>query len=148
MGRKLILKHFDQSLTYAGLLEGTPNRKSNDWGIEVDLRHAANLNHTLGTPHLIPPLRRDYLRTPGDMDEIREQKSHYPKEWGRAPEWIPLVRCIGCFQSDKTSRNPNKDVSFLTVLWYQNDFAMPIEGGILIELRKLDWDALATDIEY
>lgn len=147
-GRDLILTHFDQSQTYTGLLEGTPNCKSNDWEIENDLEHATKLPYTTDHPYLIPPLRRDYFRTPGDMDVIRERTSQYPKEWNRDPEWLPLIRCIGCFQSSTTSNNPKMDISLLTVLWYQNDFAMPINGDILHAIKILDWDALATDFEY
>ncbi len=39
-GRKLTLRYLDQSHTYTGMLEGTPNRKANDWGIESDLKYA------------------------------------------------------------------------------------------------------------
>ena len=147
-GRKLTLKSFEQSHTYAGMLEGTPNRKSNNCGIEIDLKYAAQYRFAMGSPYLIEPMRRDYLRQPGDMDHIRERTSQYPAEWGRDPEWLPLVRCIGCLFSSPTSKNPTKDMSSLTVLWYQNDFAYPIDDDILSVLRSLDWDRLATQFEY
>lgn len=147
-GRKLTLKYLDQAHTYAGMLEGTPNRKANDWGIGTDLKYASQYRFSLGEPYLVKPKRRDYLREPGDMDHVRERTSKYPADWGRDPEWLPLVRCIGCFFSTTTRRNPAKDMSSLTVVWYQNDFAYPIDDGILADLRSLDWDRLATDIEY
>ncbi|MFN7842768.1 MAG: hypothetical protein ACK5YR_18405 [Pirellula sp.] len=147
-GRKLTLKYLDQSQTYSGMLEGTPNRKFNDWEIENDLKYAAKYRFAMGSPYLIEPKRRDYFRQPGDMNHIRERTSQYPAEWGRDPEWLPLIRCIGCLFSSSTSKNPMKDVSTLTVLWYQNDFAYPIENDILTALRSMDWDRLAADFEY
>lgn len=147
-GRNLTLKYLDQAHTYAGMLEGTPNRKANDWGIETDLKYAAQYRFAMGKPHLIEPERRGYLRQPGDMDHIRERTSQYPAEWGRDPEWLPLIRCIGCFFSTTTRKNPKKDMSALTVVWYQNDFAYPIDDAIVDSLRSLDWDRLATDFEY
>ena len=145
-GRNATLKHLDQSQTYAGMLEGTPNKKSNEWGIASDLKRATEYPQTIGQPYLIPPVTRDYLRTPGDMDSIRERTSKLPPEWERDPEWLPLVRCIGVFQSNAVSNN-SMDASFLTVVWYQDEFAMPIAPNIMTELRSLDWDAISTDIE-
>lgn len=147
-GRILILEWLEQNQTYSGMLEGVPNKKANDWGIDVDMSRAADREYTSGDPYLIPPRRRDYLRDPGDMNEIREQKSHYPKEWERDPEWIPLVCCIGCFKSVSPARDQEKHGSCLTVVWYQDDFALPIDAEILQSLKQLDWDRLATGYEY
>ena len=145
-GRTATLKHLDQSQTYAGMLEGTPNKKSNEWGIDADMKRATEHPQTIGQPYLIAPVTRDYLREPGDMDSVRERTSKYPPEWERDPEWLPLVRCIGCFQSAATS-NDSMDASLLTVVWYQDEFAMPIASNIMMALKSLDWDSLATDIE-
>lgn len=147
-GRKLTMKRLEQSLTYAGLIEGVPNKKTNDWRIEHDLRRAARDGQIVGEPYLIPPQRRDYLREPGDMDVLREQKSHYPKELERDPEWLPLICCIGYFESIKAARDPKMDGSCLTIVWYQDDYALPINDKILQTLKQLDWDRLAFDYEW
>ncbi|EDL59004.1 hypothetical protein [Gimesia maris] len=147
-GRELILNQLEQSQSYAGMMEGVPNKKANDWGIDVDLCRAVRREYTLGEPYLIPPRRRDYLREPGDMDEIRKQKSHYPKEWVMDPEWLPLICCIGCFKSVSPVRNTEMHGSCLTVVWYQDDYAMPIDPEVIRSLKQLDWDRLATDFEY
>jgi hypothetical protein len=34
-GRELILNQLEQSQTYAGMLEGVPDKKANDWGIDL-----------------------------------------------------------------------------------------------------------------
>lgn len=147
-GRKLTLKHLDQSLTYAGLMEGTPDQKANDWRIETDLKYASQYRFAIGEPCLIEPERRSYLRRPGDMDRARQRASQYPAEWGRDPQWLPLVRCIGVFFSVAKRKNSVNPMSSLTVMWYQHDFAYPIEDAVLAQLKRLNWDRLATDIEF
>jgi len=64
------------------------------------------------------------------------------------PEWIPFVCCIGCFASVKPAHDSRKDRSALTVVWYQDNFAMPIDPAIQNELRSLNWNEHATDGEY
>lgn len=147
-GRELILNQLEQSQTYAGMMEGVPDKKANDWGIDVDLRRAARCEYTLGEPYLIPPHRRDYQHEPGDMEQERARRAHYPAEWERDPEWIPLVCCIGCFRSFSPVNDAEKHGSSLTVVWYQDDYALPIDAEILKELKRLDWDSLAIDFEY
>ncbi len=147
-GRKLRLSQLEQSETYTGMMEGVPDKKANDWGIDVDLRRAAHREYTLGEPHLIPPRRRDYQHEPGDMEQERARRAHYPTEWKRDPEWIPLVCCIGCFHSFPPVHDQEKQGSCLTVVWYQDDYALPIDPEILRSLKQLDWDRLATDYEY
>jgi len=147
-GRTLILNQLEQSQTYAGMLEGVPSKQTNDWDIDVALRRAAGREYTLGEPYLIPPRRHDYEHEPGDMEHERARRAHYPKEWERDPEWIPLICCIGCFRSFPPVHDQEKHGSCLTVVWYQDDYAMPIDEGIIQELKQLDWDRLATDFEY
>ena len=95
-GRTATLKHLDQSQTYAGMLEGTPNKKSNEWGIDADMKRATEHPQTIGQPYLIAPVTRDYLREPGDMDSVRERTSKYIHLNGNAipngfPSYVALV---------------------------------------------------------
>ncbi len=140
-GRRITLEHLDQVMTYAGLLEGTPNHESNDRHIEYALEEAGRRGVVGVRPHLIVPPRRDYLRKPGDMQRITEQSPHW------IPEWLPTVQCIGHFKSGVTARNPEMHVSVLTVVWFQDEYAPPIQEPALGQLLGLDWEALALDIE-
>jgi hypothetical protein len=122
-------------MTYAGLLMGTPSRETNDWIIESALQKAQDRGPS---PYLIPPPRRDYLRTPGDMSEVASRL---------VPEWLPTVRCIGSFNYPLPVRDQDKDISLLTVVWFQNEYALPIRDPALTQILNLDWESLATDIE-
>ena len=140
-GRQVTLEALDQEMSYAGLLEGVPDAKTNDWYITSSLR-AAERRCIEGTkPHLIPPARRDFLREPGDMRQRIEERSY------RVPEWLPMVRCVGSFKSSVTARNPDRHVSVLVVVWFQEEYGPPLQEPALGRLLALDWDSLATDVD-
>lgn len=138
-GRTIILEGLHQEMTYAGQIEGIPNAESNDRHVEATMRTARSAALRGATPHLIPPRRRDYLRMPGDMAEIRS--SHH------LPEWLPMVTCVGSFKDVQPVRDHEKHLSVLTVVWYQDEYAPPILEPALGRLLGLDWQRLAEDIE-
>lgn len=141
-GRTITLERLDQQMTYSGLMEGTPNAKSNNMFINWEFRTAAKQCVAGAEPYLLPPRRRDYCRKPGDMQRLVEARPHH------VPEWLPAVRCIGTFNSSVIRRNTQNHMSTLVVIWFQDDFALPIQESSLQQLRSLDWDAVATDFEY
>lgn len=133
-GRCVRLVSLSQEQTYLGLIEGVPRRKTNDLQVA-----AASERGVLGSPvHVVPPRRRDWLRTPGDCAEMSPLL-------GMPPEWLPLVACVGLWESAPTGRDADADRSRLTVAWWQDDYAMPIDGAALDAIRALDWEALARD---
>jgi hypothetical protein len=140
-GRTITLEALTQEMTYAGLLEGMPDTESNDWQIRNLLRKAETHCVRGAKPHLISPTRRNYLREPGDMYRAVEWFPH------RVPEWLPMVHCIGSFKSVITARDPSRDLSVLVVVWYQDEYALPIQQLAFGQLLSLDWESLATDIE-
>jgi hypothetical protein len=133
-GRRVTLQALQQSMTYGGWMEGVPSAEWNDRMVEAAVRQA-------GTKALlIPPVRRDYLRTPGDMEGHTSLR-------GRVPEWLPMVTCFGRFQDTRPVRDPSKHLSVLVVVWLQDEFAMPIDAGVLEQLRAVDWEQAAEDVE-
>jgi hypothetical protein len=140
-GRTVTLEALDQRMTYAGLLEGTPDAKSNEWHIKHALREASRHCVLGAKPYLIPPSRRDYRREPGDMQGIIERSPH------RTPEWLPMVQCIGSFYDVVKARNPARDLSVLVVVWFQDGYALPILEPALSHLLTIDWESLAIDID-
>ncbi len=134
-GRCVRLVSLSQEQTYLGLIEGAPRRETNDLQVA-----AASERGLLGSPvHVVPPRRRDWLRTPGDCADL-------PRLRGMPPEWLPWMTCVGVWESGPTGRTPDADLSRLTVAWWQDDFAMPIDGAALDAIRALDWDSLAQDV--
>lgn len=136
-GRKVLLRRLDQMMTYDGLLEGAPNTGLNDALVALAVQTAAQRCWTTGQrPLLLDPVRRDYLRAPGDMRDVRSE---------RLPvEWLPLVTCSATFSSAPSS--PEIE-SLLAVVWFQDEYGPPILEPALGQLLALDWDASAVEVE-
>lgn len=138
-GRIIILEELAQQMTYAGLLIGTPSAVSNRWTLDTAMKDAERVRRT-PTVLLADPPRRDYFRKPGDMAQIAKAN------W--LPEWMPSVRCIGVFNSTQPVRDKGKDFSTLTIVWFQDEYALPILEPALSAIQAVDWDSLAADREY
>jgi len=133
-GRQLELRELSQSLTYGGLLEGLPTRRRNQKYLEnVVARHQ--------TPQQ-PPV---FLITPAETAIELEPGETYP--FGD-PATLPRITCVGLFRSTPVAAaDAVLNRSELRVVWLQNEFALPIEASIMEDLSKLDWDALAANVE-
>ena len=114
-GREITLDKLTQSRAYAGLLEGTPNKASNDRRIQWALERVKKDNESLGEAYLIEPERRDYLRERGDMQSVLDRQHNRPVEMKRIPEWLPQIECVGMFRSIRPARDTTKDVSSLSL---------------------------------
>jgi len=42
-------------------------------------------------------------------------------------------------------RNDAEPMSSLTLIWFQDEFALPVDAKVLAHIQSLDWDALATE---
>lgn len=139
-GRRITLKSLHQWMTYASWLEGVPSRELNDGFVECSLRASEQYCLEGAKPILIVPARRDYLRRPGDMEEHRSLG-------GQPAEWLPVVTCVGVLRDTAPARDRGRDGSMLTVAWFQDEYAPPIDEAVLEQLQSIDWERLAADIE-
>ncbi len=136
-GERVILHALQQWLTYGDWLEGIPWHEWNDRKIAGDMARAEIYCPKDAKPVLIPPERRPFLREPKVNASIQEFSR-------KLPEWLPMVTCVGVFRGP-----PARDrTSTLTVVWYQSEYAPPIEAVPAEKLRNLSWVNLATDLEY
>ena len=140
-GRTIILEELHQKQTYAGLKEGLPYTSLNDRHVDWALETAQKICINESEPLLITPDRRNYLREPGDMEHFRSYS-------GGRPEWLPLVRCIAGFKSIFPARNCNMDGSYLVLVWFQNEFAPPINNAALQKIKSINWESSAVDFEF
>jgi hypothetical protein len=58
--------------------------------------------------------------------------------------------CVARLESRYAARDKSGDFFFsgLGVVWFQPDFAFPIESAVLAQLQSLDWGRHAVDMEY
>ena len=140
-GRDIILEDLWQQQTYAGLIEGIPFPKINDGNIQRAIDTAKKLCEINAKPYLIEPVRRDYLREPGDMKDVYAIGN-------RKPEWLPGVRCIGSFKSFPSVRNDEMYGSCLVIVWYQDDFGLLKDSNILSQISAINWNTVAANFDY
>ncbi len=148
-GREILLTHLEQWRSYAGVLAGMPNRGMNGRIIE-DARSRA-LRHGLegAAPYLVPPrlmpverkpASASYLKLTGmsaEQNAARDQQMHY--------EQLPAVVCVAVFNSGELAKPDSEPMSSLTLIWFQDDFALPVDAEVLAHIQSLNWEALATD---
>ena len=138
--RTISLDELHQHLTYAGLLEGLPTRKLNK-DILSELKDTVhNKIWASTTPHIIKP-----HESPVKLSD--ERKAYYQ---ARGPEWepviLPKIICIGHFMSDAIT--DDFMFSSLTIVWFQEDWMMPIDNTILQQIKSINWDKHATQGDY
>jgi len=138
-GREIILRGMKQDMTYEGLLVGTPDHESNQRRIQRAVREAASRGNKV---HLIEPPRRDYHRKPGDMGSVVVRNPN------RIPEWLPEVCCIGRFSHVRPARDQSQDMSILTIIWFQDEFAPPIMLAAYEAIANIDWNSVAEDVSW
>lgn len=134
-GRIITLTNINQSYIYEDLLAGLPDAGSNREIIEQVLEDAKTLySDPSSEPFLIEP----------DVREI-ELPTVVMKWKKTGHERIPYVACIAFFKSGPTMKNEEADASYCTIVWFQDELAMPIDAPILEKIKAFDWDAHAVD---
>jgi len=134
-GRRLYLRELRQYLTYEGLLEGLPTAERNKQRLERLVAEHRDKPYA-GGPYLIRPT------------ETRvEYKRDEPYPFG-TPAALPSVTCIGRFDSLQPARDKSRDLSGLVVIWFQDEFAFPIDPAVVSQLLAIDWEAHAADMDY
>jgi len=132
-GRTVYLRSLKQWEFYEGLLEGLPTVEMNRKALA---RIIAENQQPYGEPHLIQPKEESVEYIEGKV---------YP--FG-TPAAFPGVTCVGRFNSLSPARDKAKDYSGLVVIWFQHDFAFPIDAEVLKNLEVIDWEKHAVDMEY
>ena len=135
-GHDISLKALNQWQTYEGLLTGLPTREMNRQDIERTLAEARDLWGGGVPVHLIPPVERPLQYRGGD-----------PHPFGE-PAALPGITCIGRFESFQPARDQGAHFSSLVIVWFQDEFALPIEKPALDSIQAVDWPALADDGLY
>ncbi len=124
-GPTIRLVELRQYRVYEGLLEGLPTREMNDRLIEARLsceREHSQLNVVLLEPS----------QTPIPWDR--------PYPFGE-PATLPATCCVARFRA--AGERPDR-YSSLVLVWFQDEFALPVDPTILERIRALDWECQAT----
>ena len=61
---------------------------------------------------------------------------------------LPSVTCLAHIESGRPARDNRLMMSCLTVVWFQDVFAFPIDPDVRKEIIGIDWNKLAKDSDY
>jgi uncharacterized protein (TIGR02996 family) len=136
--RFISLRELRQSLVYEGLIEGIPTTSMNQRIIERMVAEERARHPNGGEPYLIQPVERP-TEYPRGVPKLYLDSNDKPAE-------LPAVACIGRFHSRYGTAEADPDCSSeLTVIWFQDDFALPIAVEVWPRLVAIDWDQHAID---
>ena len=138
-GRHVHMTQLFQMETYAGHLVGMSTVASNRQLVERLAASAGKRIAGATRPHLIPPKVETY---PGPGGETKTASQY------RIPQILPSVACFAQLESLRPLRNSKGAMSCLTVVWFQDVFAFPIDPEVHQQLLQLDWKRLAVDSDY
>jgi hypothetical protein len=130
-GRLIHLCELNQSFTYKGLILGVPTHKINQAFIARALEQAGKGRE--GTPYIIEPTEKPFE---GDW--------HLDSDSGPAVA-LPSVKCVGLFESGTGPQGSTLEESWLLIVWFQDEFALPIQPEILEQIKAVDWDRVAIE---
>ena len=129
-GRGIRATELEQWTVYAGLVEGLPTDRMNRRIVDAAEREAAS---RWGSPVvLVPP-----IETPIDWQGERPYPFGVPTE-------LPAIGVRARFWSSGPDALTQ---STLTFVWFQVEWAPPVDEAVLSAIRSTDWDATAAIVE-
>ena len=143
-GRVVQLEELHQRFTYEGLQGGYPTTQMNQEIIARALERTVSPFLKEGAL-LIQPVEVAVDISELDLD---------PTKWKRRcadfgdPAFIPDILVEARFGSSSPVHDTSQDGSSLVIVWFQKDFALPIDPAVVEQIKAIDWDSLAHDWEW
>lgn len=131
--KEVTIKRIKQWHTYGGLLEGIPTDKMNARIIErtkIDAKEFSRMEEI----YLIEPKQE-----PIDYD------GNY--RFGN-PAALPGVTCIAELWHNDVFRDTDKMFSSLCIIWFQEDYAFPIDEEIVKAIKKIPFSKICGEFDY
>ena len=129
-GRVIRLCELEQSLVYEGVVDGVPTRGQNARLVAAFVDDASAGGRQ---PVLLPP----------DEVSVAGLGGVGPDEACLLPRTVVRARFAS---ADPVS--PGGEYSELTVVWFQDGWAPPLDPAVEGQLRLVDWDARARDMVW
>ena len=148
--RPLLIDELVQYHTYRSLLVGVPEDRHTEELPATAMENAKSRFGASPEPVVIAPTlhsfsieQQQHLREPGgDFEPTGES-------FNRIGRRLPKVTCIASLRCPLPLVEPEKDAWFSysrgTVIWFQENFAFPIDAEVMAQIRALDWNAVAID---
>jgi uncharacterized protein (TIGR02996 family) len=128
----ILLREFRQWDFYEGLLEGFPTSEQNREDLERLVQGERERRQ-----------QEAYLISPSERSV--ERRKDYP--WGPCGVF-PTIACVGRFVSFNPARDKSQHASTLTIIWFQHEWAFPIDPGVREQIRAIEWEKHAHDFGW
>jgi len=145
-GRTIWLQNLKQRQTYSGVYEGVP------WGRARMARWPEMFREYAEEDYDCRAIIVDARDFPLPVPEEELEGYRWPIPQGRpgAREYEPVslgpITCVARFEAYDPVRNePETDFSQLVMVWFQADFAMPIDPVVLEKIKAIDWEREAVN---
>lgn len=128
--RKVEISELIQWRTYAGVIEGIPGPELNTLIMEKAIKNAKR-EFNFDAVVLIQP-----KETPIEGWLFQED----------APVKLPVITCIAKLKDH--AHYADGDYGCLGIVWFQDDFAFPIDEAVQKELIKIQFSRLAVTFDF
>ena len=132
-GHEVGLTRLEQAYVDTGLFKDVPTRERNRQIIDAMLD--GERRRSGAEPYLIRPEDRP-IQSGDDAHPLAHDS------------YLPSVACRGYFQCPRPVRDMIQDCSALTIIWFQDEFAFPLDPLVREQLLAIEWERFATDHEY
>jgi hypothetical protein len=126
------LRWLSQSLTYSGLLDGAPTDEMNR-DLVASVRERYRRSGPGQEPHDPLVIEPRQVQLPLREQDPFGQRSLLPRVFCAAEYWSPTPVPVEEMWSE----------SYLVLVWWQEDWALPIDAEVLEEIRCHAWQSVA-----
>lgn len=119
------IEKIKQFYTYQNILEGVPSEEDNE---EIVRRAIRSLQTFTGLDH-VHAIKPVMIPIPLDIR----------MRCDRVIETLPKICCMIKVNHDRPYKDLNMDYSALGILWFQSQFAMPIDPIILLRIKEINF---------
>jgi hypothetical protein len=129
--REISLTSLYQGAIYTGLLEGLPTRQMNERIIHSYQEKSRKL----------------FPNSPVFLIEPSQTPIEYHRKYPFGdPASLPSIACVARFESSAFD-NDGLHYTELAIVWFQREFALPIDDDILKEMKNINWVEHAAEHE-
>lgn len=129
---KVMITSIHQEITYDGLLEGYPCEKVNTMILHNTKIKAGNL-FFMDEIYMIEPFIKVNRNQSGSFGKMME---------------LPMVTCMATLMCREVFRDQDKHFSALTVIWFQDQYAFPIQEDILEKITAVPFKEVCGEFDY
>lgn len=115
--------------TYYGVLEGVPNHAINQQML-ISIKEKAKRELHVNTIYLIPPI-----------EKIKTTST-------RVVATLPNITCMAELSHYQPMADQSMEYSRLGLIWFQDDYAFPIDSTIKKHVNELEWETMSEDAYY